>query len=806
MHFAPAFRRTALASSLKLALSAIVLGAPILLTPTVTHAQAQTRAYDIPGGPLGDVLGRYGREAGIMLSFRPELTEGRQSSGLKGSYSIGGGLDALLAGTGLRAVLQANGSYVLNSLPGAGAGANVLPTVTVTAATAADLPPAYAGGQVARGGGLGMLGTSDVMDIPFSTTNYTSQALEDQQARTLADVVVNEASVRVLTSSSGFSDDFQIRGFSMSSDDVGLNGLFGLASSNRMPAAIMERVEVLKGPGTLMNGIGPANSVGGGINIVTKRAGDEPLTRLTTTYESKSVLGIHADVGRRFGEQNRWGLRVNSVYRNGQTSLDNGRQEFGLGAFALDYRGARLRWSLDAYTQRENTDNFRSQNGFQTGSRVIPDAPSGHRAIYNGTELMFRDSTIASRLEYDLSDKVTVYAAGGYRYGASEQDFPAARSASAVSPTGDLRVTNAWYDAYSRTKTGEIGARTRFSTWGVKHALNLSASRLEQEKGNFFLSAPPASAQPSNIYHPVKLTPMTGERHRPGKASEATLSSIAVTDTLSFLDDRVLLTGGLRHQRVEMDAFNTSTGLRTSSYSGSTVTPLVGFVVKPLANVSVYGNYTAGLTTGSVATEPADNAGESFPPAKTKQYEAGVKADWGPAMTTVSIFQIERPNAYTDTTTNLYSYGGEQRNRGLELAAVGEVVDGVRVMASATFYDAKQTKTNGGLNQGNKAVGVPDHTLNLGVGWDLPWVPGLNLNARAIHTAKVQLDAANTIQMPSWTRYDVGARYVTEVAGRSVVFRANVENVFNSNYWLASGSFATVAAPRTVLLSAQIDF
>jgi iron complex outermembrane receptor protein len=112
--------------------------------------------------------------------------------------------------------------------------------------------PAYAGGQIGRSGGLGILGEADIMKTPFSTTNYTSQILEDQQVRTLADVVVNEASVRVMTSTGGFSEDFQIRGFNVTSGDVGLNGLYGLSSSNRMPAAIMERVEVLKGPGTLM--------------------------------------------------------------------------------------------------------------------------------------------------------------------------------------------------------------------------------------------------------------------------------------------------------------------------------------------------------------------------------------------------------------------------------------------------------------------------------------------------------------------------------------------------------------------------
>jgi iron complex outermembrane receptor protein len=380
--------------------------------------------------------------------------------------------------------------------------------------------PAYAGGQIGRSGGLGVLGEADIMKTPFSTTNYTSQILEDQQVRTLADVVVNEASVRVMTSTGGFSEDFQIRGFNVTSGDVGLNGLYGLSSSNRMPAAIMERVEVLKGPGTLMYGISPNGSVGGNINIVTKRAGDQPLTRVTATYESQALFGTHVDVGRRFGDNGAWGVRVNGVIRSGDTNIDDGKQDFGLAAIALDYRSPKLRWTLDSYGQQEKTDNFRAQNSFRPDIASIPAPPSGHRAVYRGADLEFRDATIASRLEYDVSKQLMVYATAGYHYGASEQDFPTARALNAVDAAGNFRLTNAWYDAYGRSKTGEVGARLSLDTAGLKHYITASVSRLDSEAGSFYLSAAPSSSQLSNIYNPVAITPMTGNRLAPTKTSE----------------------------------------------------------------------------------------------------------------------------------------------------------------------------------------------------------------------------------------------------------------------------------------------
>src|SRR5690606_21516249 len=107
----------------------------------------------------------------------------------------------------------------------------------------------------------------------------------------------------------------------------------------------------------------------------------------------------------------------------------------------------------------------------------------------------------------------------------------------------------------------------------------------------------------------------------PVKSSEVTLSSLAVADTLSFADDRVLLTLGLRDQTIELENFSQTTGATTARYKESAVSPLVGVVFKPIDNVSLYGNYTAGLTRGATAPASAANAGETFAPYKSKQYE-----------------------------------------------------------------------------------------------------------------------------------------------------------------------------------------
>ena len=112
-----------------------------------------------------------------------------------------------------------------------------------------------------------------------------------------------------------------------------------------MPAQIIERIELLKGPGALINGIAPGGSVGGAINIVTKRAREIPFTRLTPFFMSAGNYGLHLETSGRYGEKKEWGVRFNGVGRNGEASIDDGNWRTGLGALAVDYRGERFRWT-----------------------------------------------------------------------------------------------------------------------------------------------------------------------------------------------------------------------------------------------------------------------------------------------------------------------------------------------------------------------------------------------------------------------------------------------------------------------------
>lgn len=662
------------------------------------------------------------------------------------------------------------------------------------------LQKTYSGGQLARGGDLGILGRTDLMDVPFSTTNYTSELIENQQGLTIADVVMNDASVRTLQARGGYGDDFQIRGFSVGARDVSMNGLYGLVPATRVPLEMIERVEVLKGPGSLTNGVGPSGSIGGTINVVTKRANDIPLTRLTSTYMGKAQFGTHLDVGRRFGADNQWGVRVNGVWRNGEGNIDDGRQRVALGSLGVDYAGERLRWSADVMRTTGKTTEFRPQSAFRAGTTQIPAVPDARTNFYPGTELTEQAKTAISRIEFDLGKNTTLYGSIGYTDASTDQTFPTAVSRPTdlrIDSQGNFSVNNGYYDEYNKATSGDVGLRTRFRTGAIGHTVVVSANALQRETGYFYqLTNTPVA---SNIYNPSPLPAITFARGKPSKTAELAQHSFAVADTLSLFDGRFLATLGLRDQTIDQKSVNGST-----PYKASSVTPLVGLVFKPLKDTSVYYNYTAGLTAGGVAGPAYDNRGEVFAPQKSRQHEIGVKRDWGSLITQIAVYQIENPSSIVEN--NVYSFGGEQRNRGIELTAYGEIQRGLRAMASVALMDAKLVRTASGTNQGNDANGVPTRTFNVGLDWDTPWVQGLSVNGRVIHTSSMWYDASNTLRMPAWTRVDLGARYATQVAGKPVVLRANLENVADKGYWVTAKGYATVGAPRTLMLSAQVDF
>lgn len=682
-----------------------------------------------------------------------------------------------------------------------------LETVTVKAAAEVrgQPMPVYAGGQVASGGRVGLLGNKSVMDTPYSMTSYTQELIQNQQASTVADVVANDPSVRNINPRFGRFDQFTIRGFNLVNSEIAFNGLYGLVPTYTVPVESAERVEIFKGPNALLNGMSPSGAVGGSINIAPKRASDQDITQFTASYATESVFGGHLDVGRRFGTDGQFGVRVNAVRQDGKTVFGNDQDiERNLISVALDYRGDNLRLSSDLY-HYENRGTAPLERVAISGNTVVPRA---NRIDKNFAQKWSYadsiDSAVMFRGEYDIAPLTTAYAAWGARRG--RYDFLRVSPIN-VSSAGDFTATTNKFLRDEDTVSSEAGIRTSFSNGFVDHAVNLNASLYRIDFGNAETELGSIS---SNIYDPInRLQPNTpGNTERP--TGKTQLESFAITDTLSMLDERVQFTLGARKQRV-INVSTTASGTRTE-YDKDAVTPTAAIVVKPFEGISVFGNYIEALAQTPSAPQntignPVANPGAIFPPTKSKQVEAGVKLDTGHFTSTLSVFRIKRPSTYTDPVTRLYGLNGEQQNTGLEFNVFGEPMTGVRVLGGFMLLDAELTKTRGGVNEGNTAIGVAKVNVNLGTEWDLSNVPGLTLTARAIYTGDQYVNEANTSEIPAWTRFDIGSRYVFKAHGKKVTLRANLENAFDKRYWSTASQFGlTFGTPRTAILSATLDF
>lgn len=683
---------------------------------------------------------------------------------------------------------------------------SALPTVVVKAdAASEELPQPYAGGQVAKGGRVGLLGNKSVMDTPFSVTNYTSQRIADQEAATLADVLNKDPSIRFTGQTGGVTDSFSIRGFPINEGNISefaFDGVYGVVPNYHVFPEYVERVEVLKGPAALLYGMSPNSGVGGVVNIVPKRPLAKDLTRLGVDYTSDSQVGGSVDISRRFGSERQFGIRFNGVHRQGDTPLDNQSSRADVGAVSLDYQGERFRATLDLISQYQWVDAptrpFLVASGIQ-----VPAAPDGRRNVTQswGWWKSFDQSALL-HAEYDVNNNITVFAdAGGAKTDVSRMSD---QTPTILNAAGDTRATPQNWKFQVNRWSADTGMRAHFDTGPVKHNVALEASvyqdRLAQasNSGTAILSNiySPVASPAQNIPAPVQVP----------KVSSSQLVGVALADTLSVLNDRVQLTAGVRQQQVESDNFSATTGAKTSSYDKSAVTPLVGIVFKPVQNVSLYANYIEGLSKGDIAPAVASNAGQVFAPYKAKQEEVGVKVDAHGVMATLAAFRITKPSGQLYGT--VYSVDSEQRNQGLELTVAGEPLKGVRILGGVTYLDAELTKTNSAATMGNRPVGVPKWLANLGTEVDLPWVQGLTATGGVNFTGREFVDQANTQSVPSWTTIDLGARYTTSVYGKATTIRAGVLNVFDRKYWSGVASFSTfsLGAPRTFYASTTVDF
>ncbi|MCQ9155519.1 TonB-dependent receptor [Acidomonas methanolica] len=669
--------------------------------------------------------------------------------------------------------------------------------------------------EVTSGGQLGALGTKKGLDVPFNIRSYNSSLILNQQSQTLGQVLQNDPSVRTTYGYGNFSELFIIRGFPVYSDDVAIDGLYGIVPRQLVSPQLYDQVQVLNGASAFLNGSAPGGTaIGGNINLIFKKAGNTPLTRVTGDYTSTGQGGGAVDFGRRFGRDKAFGVRINVAGMSGQTSVDHETRHSAVVGGAFDWHNDTTRVVVDMNYQNQGVDWGRPAIFLGSGLRRVPRPPAPSRNFgqpwtYVDLNYIFGKLSI----EHDFSSNVLGYVDFG-GLGSNEKGMYSTLTVNDVA-TGAATNANLYVPYGQTNESTRGGLRIHVRTGPVKHEINLGGTSVWETTRTAYSFGFPYYA--SNLYAPTyyrSAPPQTFASayvNDPKRQAYVRMYSLFFSDTMSFFDDRVALTAGFRYQNLTVNGYSYNTAARTTHYSQGVITPVVGLVVHPTRRTSIYFNRIEGLSQGPQASGAVVNVGQIFPPYRTLQYEIGAKYDIGTLSASIALYQMSQPNAMNvadgSSGQQIFTVNGLQKNRGIEFNLNGQIVPGLRFNGGTAIIDADQKRTAGGAYNGNRAIGIPGYTINGNLEYDLPFLKGATVVGRVIQTGHQWANAANTLRVPNWTRWDLAARYTFLAGHKPMTVRFGVNNLANSRYWASAyGGYLMEGLPRTFQFSLTTEF
>ncbi|HHK5569804.1 TPA: TonB-dependent receptor [Neisseria lactamica] len=715
---------------------------------------------------------------------------------------------------------------------------------------------------------LGVLGKANAFTAPITVVNYDEQALNNTEARTLVDAVAKkDASVWQFGGESNTLTGLYFRGYQLDARQFSVNGLAGMYGTQGTASVQVGSAQLIKGASTAVNGMDPEGAVSGSVNIETKKAADEGNRKIGLGRFSNNRAQGTFDLGQRFGENKEFGVRANGKLRHGDTprhgySEDN--KEFAVNA---DYRGEKLRVAFDSiYAKRKtNGGRARMQDIQNAGGRLF-DAPDGKINLlpsWNWQNTVGETNMLT--FEWDAFDNAQITGGIGYnkaRYygtlisptvcgtgGASDQT--ATCTTANQYHTGTAKLT----DQYFRTLSMNLTARGEFETGPITHNWSTAFDRIIRQRATIDGSkAGTKKAEVKaneNIEH--QLASFTADypnswKNSATKDANIKVNSLALSDTLGFAGNKYRLTLGGRFQAVEY-----TDKKKSQSGNAKRFSPMLMAAWVPQPDLVVYGNYMEDLEPADIKD---DGTGDTTmaKPRVSRQFELGVRKNWGDFVTTLNAFQIKRPGYWRGNTVKSGSGSGTgsgaagsgaaggtgsgtagnnsdfarykaqggaagdeqgmERSRGIEFNTYANLLNNTLRPTLGLMYlqsTVKNYPNSRDMLVNGVQVANPRVIAKAGLEWDTPFAKGLTLNSNVSYFGKSYQDTQKQYAFPSYTLVDVGARYKTKLGKNTLTVSSAVENLFNKNYWQVQRgqfdrSFAVVGMPRTYWLKAELDF
>ncbi|MDZ5460213.1 TonB-dependent siderophore receptor [Azohydromonas lata] len=701
------------------------------------------------------------------------------------------------------------------SLPAAAQQAAVPAAPAVDAATAAaDTAPATTTTITVTGRtpapAVSGFGEQPLSSTPISARVLGERQLQDGGARQVADLVRFDAGLTDAYNAEGYWGNVSMRGYALDPrfnhrrDGLPISGETAIALDNKAG------VELFKGTSGIQAG---ASAPGGLLNYTVKRP-DRTVRSATLGWRENGTVGAAVDLSQRFGEDERYGLRLNAAAERLRPQTRDLHGERQLLALAGDVKLTR-----DTLLEAEVEHNRQSQPsvpGFSLRGDTVPNAHDiDPRTNLNNQRwsqpVVFDANTASLRLTQRLEGnwKLSAHAMTQRLRTDDRLAFPFGCSAE---NHYDRYCSNGSFDFYDYRSDNErrrsdalnLQAQGETQTGTLTHALTAGVlftrfeNRIPKQAFNFLdLSG----QDDGSVQADPKPELTTDTVSRKEKTTEFYLR-----DKLR-LDERNQFWLGLRHTRIQRDS-HSSDGSALPPYEQSFNTPWVAFSHTVNEGLTAYASFGHGIESRTVPFVPTySNPGYVLPAQRSRQAELGFKGNNGQGLQwNVAAFDIEQPYA-RDTGTS-FTIKGRQHHRGLEASA--EQRAGAWQLAASAM--ALRARIEDNDLDGNRPPNVPAFSLRLMAGHDVAALPGLNLQSWLVHEGqRTVLPTDDSPRIGGWTRVDLGARYVQRTDSTTLTWRAGVDNVFNRRAWresptLSNHVYLYPLAPRTFRVSLQADF
>lgn len=643
--------------------------------------------------------------------------------------------------------------------------------------------------------------STSLLDTAQSVTVISDIIINEQLATTLGEVLSNDASLTA-GSKQRNREVFNLRGFELSSSTGYLRDGHQHWSHYQQPIEILQQVEVIKGPSSILYG---QSGPGGLVNMVTKKPTAQTLFNASADVDQHGSTRFMLDASGALTDAE--DLRARGIlvkqdvdyWREYQNGENRERDRF-LGAFIVDYDIS------DNALVRVHYDRTDDEAGLDTGAWIDDNANViGDDKTIRDMSWAFTDITVENA---GIDFKVFLNDNWQVKLGYNEQTFERQRFESAPRKPGNFVEGDSYesrpYDRFDdwQFKTAFIDFIGEFETAGVHHQLLIGANSLDYYYGQRRTSADSfnfiaGQAEPSRPTVSYKTDDTISE-------TEYDYYGIYVQDLITFSPQWQLSLGGRYDKQTREDANNES------------FVPKVGVLYHPNASATIYASYSEGFEpqgSDTLVNEDDINNGMKLDAVTSEQKEIGVK--WqlfdDRLMLSGALFDISKNGTLVTETLdvpvgNLISETnqiGEQRHKGVELTAQGAATDRLFVMASTMYLDANYERDED--LEGKRPTDAPKWSASLWTRYELN--DAIAFNAGAFYEGERFADSANTITKDAYTRVDVGATYKLKVSKTDVNLRLNIENLFDEDYLAGGGTNnVTIGEGTNVRLAAQFSF